>query len=230
MRSPKYSAGRKRVREFHWGGDAECCTLGDMDAAAAKADLREAIRLRLLGFSEKQRAAESRTLCRTLTKILPMEPTTIASYFPLKDEPDIRPLLRDLLQQGHHLYLPRLEGGRIVFHRAQNLSNVQPGANGIPEPPADAPLLEPQKLAYALIPGRAFDRRGQRLGRGNGGYDIWIRAERQANPATAFLGIALEPQIVQEVPVEPHDERVDALVTARGVVPCGRCDPSLRLP
>lgn len=194
-----------------------------------KSDLRAAMQQRLSGFSDTQRAAESRALCHSLMKILPMEPTAIASFFPLADEPDVRPVLRDLLQQGHHIFLPRLEEEKIVFRRAQNLSSVQPGRLGIAEPPADAPLLDPTKLAYALIPGRAFDRRGQRLGRGNGGYDAWIHMQRQIHPETAFIGVALEPQVVSEVPVEPHDERVDVLVTPHGIVPCGRCDPGLRI-
>ncbi|MFA7682254.1 MAG: 5-formyltetrahydrofolate cyclo-ligase, partial [Candidatus Peribacteraceae bacterium] len=70
----------------------------------------------------------------------------------------------------------------------------------------------------ALIPGRAFDRDGNRLGRGNGSYDHWIREQRTANPQTKIWGIAFECQIVPIVPTEEHDERVDALITARGLI------------
>ncbi|MEK7136801.1 MAG: 5-formyltetrahydrofolate cyclo-ligase, partial [Patescibacteria group bacterium] len=180
-----------------------------MDSASQKSQLREDIRHRLLSFSSEELAAESRSLCRRLHDLMPREPQVIAAYYPLKDEADVKPLLTDLLRDGHHIYLPRVGKGDMVFRRIPHLQLAR-GVFNIPEPLADAPLLESSKLQIALIPGRAFDRKGNRLGRGNGGYDIWIRKQRSDNPATKLFGTAFECQIVQEVPIEPHDEKVDA--------------------
>lgn len=181
-----------------------------------KSHLRQAIRERLAKLPEKERLAEGRTLCRELLNILPKEPFTLCAYFPLKDEADMRPLLLALLQRGCALYLPRFEGKTFVFRKAENLQELPKGILNIPEPAEDAPLLDPLSLAYALIPARAYTPSGERLGRGNGGYDHWIRAQRAAHPKTVFIGVALECQIVREMPTEEHDERVDMVVTARG--------------
>ncbi len=188
-----------------------------MHAKEEKAHLRNAIRERLSRISENERHAESRSVCRRILENLPAEPSTICAYFPLKDEVDLRALLTELLQKGWKLYLPRIENNAMVFRKAESIESLTPGQYGIPEPALSDPLLDPQDLTYALTPARAFDKKGHRLGRGNGGYDIWIRKQRAANPKTKFWGVALEAQIVQQIPMEAHDEKVDAIVTARGL-------------
>lgn len=188
-----------------------------MNIPEKKSELRAAISARLSRMSDKDRATESRTLCKRILESLPKEPTGICAYYPLKDEADLRPLLRDILAHGHTLYLPRKEGAHFVFGKVTTLDALPPDDFGIPAPSDDSPLLEPSDLTIALIPGRAFDKKGNRLGRGNGGYDIWIRKQRMENPKTQFWGIALECQVVQDIPMEAHDEHVDAIVTARGV-------------
>lgn len=187
-----------------------------MDIREAKLALRSAITERLARLNPKDRSAESRSLCRRILEALSKESTTLCAYYPLADEADIRSLLQEIPMRGSALYLPRKEGPHFVFRMMESADALAPDDFGIPAPPADAPLLEPSDLAIALVPGRAFDRAGRRLGRGNGGYDIWIRRQRKENPATRFWGVALECQIVQEVPMEEHDEIVDAIVTARG--------------
>ena len=136
-------------------------------------------------------------------------------YVPMSDEADIRPMLDEVIKT-HRLFLPVIEGGKLAFRQATDLDTLVPGPFQIPEPPLGNPLLDVTQPAIVLVPGRAFDRKGDRMGRGNGGYDIWIRAARKANTAVKFWGIALECQIVQDVPLEAHDEKVDAIVTARG--------------
>lgn len=192
-----------------------------MDPREEKSLLRNAIKERLARMSAKDRSAESRSLCRRILESLPKGLIGIAAYYPLTDEADIRPLLKELPTRGHSLHLPRKEGPHFVFRRMESVEALAPDDFGIPAPPATAPLLEPRELAIALVPGRAFDSSGHRLGRGNGGYDIWIRQQRKENPATRFWGVALECQIVQELPMEAHDETVDAIVTARGLQQCG---------
>lgn len=75
------------------------------------------------------------------------------------------------------------------------------------------------------MPGLAFDRAGRRLGRGGGYYDKFIaaarrRAEQRGWPAPLLVALAFRAQLVGEVPVEEHDARVDAIVTADEVIAC----------
>lgn len=188
-----------------------------MDIQQKKRQLREDIYHRLKNLSEKERAAESRSLCRRILELLPATSLSFAAFSSLRSEPALFPLLQELLKRGERLYLPRVENGKIVFRRVEDLRTLKPGSFNILEPRRDAELLDPSTLHTALIPGVAFDRTGNRLGRGNGGYDIWIAAQRKANPQTKFYGICFEAQLVQQVPVEPHDQKVDTIVTARGL-------------
>ena len=190
-----------------------------MDPCESKSQLRHAIKERLDRLSAKDRSAESRSLCkRVLETVQKLEgPLTVCAFYPMGDEVDIQSLLTDLPARGHVVYLPRKEGPHFVFRKMENVDALQPDDFGIPAPAQDSPLLEPGDLSVALIPGRAFDRKGNRLGRGNGGYDIWIRKQRAQNPRTQFWSIAFECQVVQDIPMEGHDEAVDCLITARGV-------------
>jgi 5-formyltetrahydrofolate cyclo-ligase len=181
-----------------------------------KQRIRDAVKERLARVSDTARHAESRTLCKQLLRILPQDAFTLTAYYPLKDEPDLRLLLGELMARGCRVFLPRFEGKTMVYRQTVNLFNLPPGTFKIPEPLPDAALLDPKALDVALIPGRAFTRDGRRVGRGNGGFDIWIAAQRAANPGTRILGVCFECQIVNDIPVEPHDQAMDAVVTARG--------------
>ena len=187
-----------------------------MDIPQKKFELRAAIRTRIASLSEKERAAESRTLCRTLLTLLSEDVRVLAAYMSLPDELDLRPLLEEYLAKGKKVFLPRFENGGLVFREVKDLGVLSRGALNILEPPVTAPLLKPAELTHVLVPGRAFDRSGNRLGRGNGGYDLWIPKQREKNPHTVFYGVCFECQLVSEVPVEAHDARMDAVVTARG--------------
>ena len=188
----------------------------------AKERLRRSIKERLARLGDVERKAESRTLCKIALAALPPAPLAVCGYFPLKDEADIRPLLLTLLDRGDALYLPKYIGKGFDFFRVRDLENLPAGEFGIPEPPEGAEKLDPSTLDVALVPARAFDREGRRMGRGNGGYDKWIRAQRKAKPDVRIWGIALECQLVNDIPMEAHDETVDAVVTARGVLVAGK--------
>lgn len=188
-----------------------------MDIPSHKKRLRQAMTERGSGLREQDRQAESRSLCRRVLQHFPADIRTVAAYYPMRTEADITPLLEEFLRRGMELYLPRAEGKTFTYRRATSLAALKPGSLRIPEPDADAPVLDDASLDLALIPGAAFDRDCNRLGRGNGGYDIWIEKQRKANPQTRFIGVALECQVVNIVPSEAHDQRMDAIATARGV-------------
>lgn len=190
-----------------------------MDPKILKSDLRDAIRDRLSHMSDTLKAAESRSVSRRVMESLPKEAMTVCAYVPMKSEVDIRPVLEHLLEKKTALFLPRFEG-KLVFRKVTSLTELIPGTLGVMEPPASAAELDPQALAVALVPARAYARDGRRLGRGNGGYDIWIRAQRKLNPKTQFWGICYDAQLVNDVPMEDHDERVDAVITGRGLIEC----------
>jgi 5-formyltetrahydrofolate cyclo-ligase len=86
---------------------------------------------------------------------------------------------------------------------------LKPDAYGIPSPMAAAPEVLPNLLITPLL---AFDRRGGRLGQGGGHYDRTLQNLRRQRPVFV-LGVAFAGQEVEDVPMGPHDQRLDAIVT-----------------
>lgn len=192
-----------------------------MDLLEQKETLRAAMRERLERYPAHTRAAESRSICRRLLEHLPKTPRTLCVFHPLRTEPDILPLIKKLLQRGDELFFPCFENGKLIFRRAVSLQELKPGPLQIPEPPQESPSLNSKKLSVALIPGRAFDRKGNRLGRGNGGYDTWIAELRNEHPKTKVWGVAFECQLIPAVPHDdPRDQPMDGIITARGLYQC----------
>ena len=79
---------------------------------------------------------------------------------------------------------------------------------------ADGAPVDPAALDVLLVPGRAFDRRGIRLGRGGGHYDRILPRLRPGVPA---VGVTVEERIVPRLPAEPHDVPMTHLATESGV-------------
>ncbi|PIQ76045.1 5-formyltetrahydrofolate cyclo-ligase [Candidatus Peregrinibacteria bacterium CG10_big_fil_rev_8_21_14_0_10_49_24] len=186
-----------------------------MHDADAKAQLRDSITQRMQRLTDAQKAAESRTLCRELLPHIP-KGSTVCAYYPMKSEADIRMLLDELLLRGDNVFLPCFENNRLIFRKIEDFADLHKGALGVLEPKQNAKELEKETADIILVPGRAFDYAGNRMGRGNGGYDRWIAKHRKAHANTKCIGVALECQIVGSVPTESHDEPMDAIVTARG--------------
>ena len=84
------------------------------------------------------------------------------------------------------------------------------GPWGIKEPAADCPLTQIDEIDFMLVPGVAFDRRGQRIGYGAGFYDRLL-ARRHRH--TDCVAIAFDCQVVPRIPTEAHDQPIDRLIT-----------------
>ena len=190
-----------------------------MHKSEEKKILRQEIKKRIDDMDTEKRHGEGRTLSRILLKSIP-EGSTVCAYFPLKSEVDIRLLLKELLNRGDTVYLPVFAGAdtKMIYRKAENLHNLPPGEFTIPEPPADAEELGDKEVDIVLVPGRAFDRSGNRLGRGSGGYDTWLGWYKKHHAKTPLWGACLECQLMIDVPVEQHDVQMNAVITANGFI------------
>jgi 5-formyltetrahydrofolate cyclo-ligase len=117
------------------------------------------------------------------------------------------------LARGLALAYPRVVAGarRLAFHRAHP-ADLAPGTFGIPEPAISAPEVDPTTAALVLLPGLAFDRRGVRLGWGQGHYDTTL-----AGVHVARVGFAFESQLVDRLPADEHDVPVHMIATEVGL-------------
>ena len=151
------------------------------------------------------------------------QPTRVLAYAATPRELPTAELVAALLAAGHQVAVPvvlaerRMRGRRLP---ASGLAGLDRGPLGTLQPPAEPDsgggwLDDP---AVVLVPGVAFDpRSGARLGRGGGFYDAYL-AER---PAALAVGLAMECQLVGDLPVEPHDRPVGVLVTEARLIRFG---------
>lgn len=96
----------------------------------------------------------------------------------------------------------------------QSWDALRRGRFGVLEPPAGA-VVRPQAGDVVVVPGVAFDRDGGRLGRGRGYYDRAFPVG--AEEAPRLVGFAYSVQLVERVPCDSRDRRMDAIVTEDGV-------------
>ena len=149
---------------------------------------------------------------QVLTRCRPPPGATIAGFWPMGDEIDIRPLLHALHALGHVLLLPVTppRGQALLFRRWAPGSAMEPGRFGT-QHPAATEAATPDTL---LVPLLAFDLRGHRLGYGGGYYDRTLAAL----PHAFRLGVAYAAQQVPAVPAGPHDVTLHAIATESGVL------------
>ncbi len=141
-------------------------------------------------------------------------------FLPMAREPDMRTMMREAILEGRIVCLPRLDVARRAMDAAvvgdlERDSEPVAGIPGLRQARSGLRIVEPSKLDAVFVPGVAFDRRGGRLGHGEGYYDRFL-ARVGAN--TRIIGVCLDQQIVDEVPVETHDVRMQALLTPSGLV------------
>jgi 5-formyltetrahydrofolate cyclo-ligase len=181
-------------------------------------DEKELLRTRIRERAERQtdheRDSESRSISRRILENLPEGTLTICAYWPMHSEVDVRGLIKTLLEQGHTVFLPRFTRVHFEFRQITSLDDLVTGKYNLQEPAAGAPLLDLKNVSIVLLPAAGFDREGNRIGRGNGGFDRWLSDLRKVNAQAKVWGVALEHQLTDHVPVEPHDQKVDAIMTA----------------
>jgi 5-formyltetrahydrofolate cyclo-ligase len=138
---------------------------------------------------------------------------SIAGFWPMGDEIDLRPLLRALHDDGYTVGLPitPADAAPLRFRLWAPGSVLLPGAFGTSEPAANASDVEPDVL---LVPLLAVDADGYRLGYGGGYYDRTLQVLRSRRRVIA-IGVGFEAQRVDRVPRGAHDHRLDWLLTDR---------------
>ncbi|MBV2184399.1 MAG: 5-formyltetrahydrofolate cyclo-ligase [Rhizobium sp.] len=140
--------------------------------------------------------------------------TIISGLLPIRSEADIRPLMARLKARGARLCLPIVQDKMtIVFRELVTGAELVDTGFGTRGPGPDAALLDPEIL---LVPLSAFDARGNRIGYGAGHYDRAITRLQQKGREPRLIGIAFDCQEVSEVPTEPHDVRLQAILTESG--------------
>jgi len=143
---------------------------------------------------------------------------SVALYSPIQNEVDTTTILDHALGASKIVYYPRIRESCVELLQVDSAEAFAIGHLGILEPIGEGRLsaMEPLGLTM-MVPGVVFDSRGNRLGRGTGWYDRLLQEiERKA----ISVGLAYEFQIVEEVPADSWDQRMDYVITERRVIDC----------
>ncbi len=139
----------------------------------------------------------------------------IGLYAPVYNEVETAEVMREALSSGKTVLFPAVCSGGLEFRKIADPSELSKGAFGIPEPCPLCPVLAPDEADLVVVPGVAFDIDGRRIGYGKGYYD---RTLHHLEGNGRLVGLCYDFQVTQEIPGEPHDVRMDMIITERRVI------------
>ena len=176
-----------------------------------KEDIRISVKAQKSLLSEREKAEAAADAFAILERHAAfLMAKNILLYHSLPDE--ISTL--DFIDKWHHtknFFLPRVNGLNLEI-LPYNRSRLSLGAFHIEEPQG-SDTTDISEIEMVVVPAVAYDRRGNRVGRGKGYYDRLL-----ANTKAVKVGVAYDFQLVDEIDAEPHDVKVDFVITNRGVI------------
>ena len=193
------------------------------DLASHKSLLRKRILAQREHLPEVLHDQYSLVIAQRLAEISAYQQSEVVlAYMNFGTEFDSRIWVMQVLADGKRLVLPRVNRhtNELDLYRVHDLeSQLATGLWGIAEPVPERceRLIDLNEVEFALLPGVAFARNGARLGYGGGYYDKLL-ARMKPHPVLVAAAFAL--QVVQDVPQEKTDVRVDWLVTEQGIIDC----------
>ncbi len=144
-------------------------------------------------------------------------------YVSFRSEVDTHQLIRERLNNGLEVAIPKTDvtNRRLETYLLKDWEKgLRPGAYGILEPDVKvASLIRPSQIDMVVVPGSVFDRRCGRYGYGGGYFDRFLSIEA---PQALRIGLAFSLQVLPEIPLKTHDQRMDIIVTENEILRCNR--------
>ncbi|NLE64502.1 MAG: 5-formyltetrahydrofolate cyclo-ligase [Elusimicrobia bacterium] len=184
-------------------------------SALTKQEIRKKILDQIRTQKEEDAFRKSQAICQKFLA-LPVfhKAKTILFYASCKGEVDTFAMMGRALERNKHVAVPIADTGekRIRIIRILSTKDLHPGAYGIPEPDHRPDReIAPEAIDCVVVPGVAFDRAKNRLGRGEGYYDRFLSRLPKTTPVIA---LAYDFQVLDHLPgLEPHDRPVTLILT-----------------
>lgn len=187
-----------------------------MDITEQKALLRSEIRTLRRSVSDGERKNASLAVAEKLLSLKGiLDAEYVLAYMPMKYELDILPTVKELSALGKKVVFPLcIENGGLKLYIPSKGNGFTVGAYGILEPDVRTAEEVPyERIDAVILPAIGFDRSLSRLGQGGGYYD------RLLSKVGCFtVAVGFDCQLVDRVPTEPTDRRVDAIVTPKELI------------
>lgn len=150
---------------------------------------------------------------------------SVMVYVSFRSELSMNDFIERSWKQGIEMIVPRCDATdrSMTLHALRSWDELMPGAYGILEPNPERTAAMPADFLpeAVIVPGLAFDRMGGRMGYGGGYYDRFAESANHRaaarNDKLLWIGAGFDMQLVERVPVEEHDLRLDGVVTENGL-------------
>lgn len=180
-----------------------------------KSNLRERILNKLKTQKEDERHRKSLAIKRRLFASPEFRRANVIMFYVSKDgEVETRPMIETALVRGKTVLVPAIKVRKskmVVSEITDPNKDLVKGPYGIHQPKAHKKIYHPRSVDLAIVPGLAFDGKGNRLGRGKGYYDKFLAGLRRDTPK---IGLAFKFQVVRRLPALSHDQPVTKVLTA----------------
>jgi len=184
-----------------------------------KDKLRKEIIIKRDLISENNRLSKDESIRNKLFSLPEfIKADTIFIYFSFRSEVDTFFIIEKALNKGKRVILPKVEKKKrkLYLYEINSIKDLSSGYMGIYEPIPDISReVRINEVDLIIVPGVCFDIYGNRIGYGGGYYDI-ILSEKKTN--SPVIALSYEEQIVQKIPSEPHDIKVDIIITDQRII------------
>lgn len=197
------------IREMDFYNQRYCgCEFSMRSMTDDKSGVRKRIKRLISVMTEQARLSESNQIWNKLEESeLFIKAERVLLYWSMADEVNTHDFIRRWYGKKR-IYLPSIDGNDLLIREYTGDESMVPGPSfGIPEPVG--PVLENlSEINLIIVPGRAFDLQGNRMGRGRGFYDRLL-----ASVSCPKVGVAFNCQMIPSVPVDENDIKMDLVVS-----------------
>jgi len=133
-------------------------------------------------------------------------------FVSFRSEIETKTIINYLIDKNKNVFVPKVVGDIMKLYLIKSLDDLEKGVMGIMEPKENLKELTDEKLDFILMPGLAFDNLGGRIGYGGGFYDKFLSTLDYVD-LVPKIAIAYKFQIIDSIPMNDHDIRVDNIIT-----------------
>ncbi len=191
-----------------------------MGVHSKKSLLRSRMLAERRALSANFREEASRAIARLIEELPNFNKFRVVGLYAASfDEVDTLPIVDRLSNRKTVICFPKVSDSKnhlMTFYKVDNFEQMRPGFQGILEPEDGLEEVTPVEIDCCCVPAVAFDKVGNRLGRGAGYYDRWL-----ATYPGVSIGLAFGVQLVDDCPVDKHDYRLNWIVTEMGLIKGG---------